>query len=88
MDGEFSAAASAEYGFRIPLTFRPNFNRVTGQCNVTIFASVVNATTLHFDRNNVGRPVIVFAAGLRINMNTSDFEKMNAHCSVGKVFEG
>ena len=85
IDGEFGAAASAEYGFLIPLTFRPNFNRVPGQCSVAIFASVVNAATFHFDRNNIGRPVVVFAAGLRIDMNTPDFRKINAHCGMERL---
>jgi hypothetical protein len=88
MDGKFSAAASAENRFLVPFTLWPNLNRVPGQCRVAIFASVVNAATFHFDRNYVGRPVVVFAAGLRIDMNTSNFAKMNVHCNIGKSIEG
>jgi hypothetical protein len=50
-----------------------------GERVVAIFAGIVNAAALHLDRNDVRRAVVVFATGLRIEMDATHFRKSRKH---------
>src|ERR1700722_418974 len=58
------AAGAAEYCLLVPFTLGPDCYRMIGERQVAIFASIVKAATLHLDRNNVSRPVIMLATSL------------------------
>jgi len=46
-----------------------------GEFIVAVFAGIVNSATPHFDRNDVGGTVIVFAPSLRIEIDASNFTR-------------
>jgi len=50
-----------------------------GKGGVAIFASIVNAAAFHLDRNNVSDPVIMFAPGLRIEIDAAHIGKIREH---------
>jgi hypothetical protein len=52
---------------------------VIRQRRVAIFAGIVQTATLHLDRNNIARPVIVFAAGLGVEIDATHFWKIGIH---------
>ena len=84
LNGEFYAAGTAEYRLLVPLPLWPDFDRVIGECGVTIFAGIVDATALHLDRNNVARSVIVLATSLRIKIDAANLGKSRNHCEPRK----
>jgi len=49
------------------------------ECNVTILASIVDATALHLNRNDVSGSVIVLATSLRIKIDAANFWKNRNH---------
>lgn len=55
----------------VPFALGPGLDLVIGEGHVAVFAGVVDATTLHLDRNNVSWSVIVFATGLRIEIDAT-----------------
>jgi hypothetical protein len=71
-DGQFGPARSAKDGFLIPLLLGPNLDRVSRQHHMAVFAGVIKTTTLHFDRHDVRRPVVVIATGLGIDIDPKD----------------
>jgi len=64
--GQFSAAGSAKDCGTAPVVARPDFDRVIGERNMTIFASVINPAAIHLDGDDVSGSMIVFTPGLRI----------------------
>jgi hypothetical protein len=72
-DGEFGAAGSAEDGRLMPFGLRPDLDGMAGKGKVAILASVVVATTLHLNGDDVGGLVVVKTAGLRIEVEAVDF---------------
>jgi hypothetical protein len=71
-DGQFGAARSAKDRFLIPLLLGPNLDRVICQHHMAVFACEIKTTTLHFDRNDVRRLVVVMATGLGIDIDAKD----------------
>jgi hypothetical protein len=61
---EDRAAGAAEYCWVVPFPLGPNFYRMVGKGQVAVFAGIVKAATVHLDRNNVSRAVIMLATGL------------------------
>jgi hypothetical protein len=49
------------------------------QCRVTIFARIVDAAALHFDRDNVGRPVVMPAASLGVEIDAAYIGNVGNH---------
>lgn len=58
---------------------RPHFDRVIGQRVVAVLAGIVDAATLHFDRDDVQRTVIVNTARLRVETNSHDVRASVGH---------
>jgi hypothetical protein len=56
----------------VPFALWPNLYLVIGKRGVAVLAGIVKTTTLHLDRNNVSRSVIVFASGFQIDIYTTD----------------
>lgn len=46
---------------------------------MTILASVVDATTFHFDRNDVQRRAVMSASSLRVEINSAHSGMTNGH---------
>ena len=78
-DGELRTTRPAENRFLVEFSLWPYFDRVIRESGVTIFARVVNAAALHLDRNNVGRPVVMLATGLRIKIEATNIWKSMGH---------
>lgn len=74
-DREFYSTGPAEYCSLVPCILRPCLDLVIGERCVAVLARIIDATALHFDRNNIGWPVIVFAASLGIYTHTEDVWK-------------
>jgi hypothetical protein len=49
-----------------------------GERDVAIFASIVDTTTLHPDGNNVSWAAIMFATGLRVDVNATHIWNMKS----------
>jgi hypothetical protein len=79
LNGEFYTAGAAEDCLLVPLALRPDFDRVIGECGVTILAGIVDATALHPDRNNIAGPVIVLATSLRIKTDAANLGNSRNH---------
>jgi len=63
-NGQRCTAGAAKYRGLVKFTFRPDCDRMIGERQVAVFASIVKAATLHPDGNDVGRPVVMLATGL------------------------
>jgi hypothetical protein len=79
LNTQFCPAGPTKNRFLTPFTLGPDFDRMIGQRSMAIFACVINSATLHLDRNNVSRPVPMFATGLRIHMDPANFWKIRSH---------
>jgi hypothetical protein len=84
MDGQFYATGATEYGSLAPFPLGPHLDLMIGERVMTILASIVDATALHFDRNDVCGAVIVLATGLRIEIDAANFWKSRHHGLRGK----
>ncbi len=82
MDGQLRPAGAAKDCLLVPFVLRPKLYRVLGKRGVAVFAGVVKAATLHLDRNNIRRPMIMFAAGLRVEIDATHLRKNGEHCTV------
>ena len=78
-DRQFGSAGAAKDCFLIPFNFWPDLDRVIGESGMAIFACVVNAAALHLDRDNVGKPVIVPATGLCVEVHAAHIGKTRSH---------
>ena len=78
-DRQLYTAGAAEYCFLAPFILWPDLNPMVGECCVAILTRIVDATTLHLDRNNVGWPVIVFATGVRVSIDAAHIWKIGSH---------
>ena len=81
MDCQLGATGPAEYRFLVPFPRRPNLDLMIGKRGMTIFAGIVSATALHLDRDNVGRPPIVLAPSLGVDIDATNFWKNRNHCA-------
>jgi hypothetical protein len=79
LNAQFRPAGPAKNRFLTPFILRPDFDGMIGQRSMAILACVINSATLHLDRNDVSRPVPMFATGLRIQMNPAHFWKIRSH---------
>jgi hypothetical protein len=70
-NAKFCTAASAQHGGLIPIAFGPHLYWMASQCVMAILAGVVDAATLHLDRNDVLRLAVVSAASLRIEADSA-----------------
>ncbi len=70
-DRHLRLAGAAQNCLLVPFCGRPDFNRMARQFVVTILAGVVLPATLHPDRDDVSRPVIVGATRLRIEIDAA-----------------
>ena len=70
-DAQLRAAPAAKNRFLLPLTPRPDFDRVPRPRFMAILARVEFAAALHLDRDNVRRPVIMRATGLPVEVHTA-----------------
>jgi len=61
LDAHFISTGAAEHGKLSPFGLRPNFDRMVCQLIVAILAGIVDAATLHFDRDDVEVGSIVSA---------------------------
>jgi len=52
---------------------------MVGKGQVAVFASIVKAATVHLDRNNVSRAVIMLATGLRIEIYAMHVRQSEDH---------
>lgn len=71
MDGHLSPAASAKNCFLFPLGSWPDHDRMIRQRRVAIFTGIVEAAALHLDRDNVSGSMIMFAAGLGVDVDAA-----------------
>ncbi len=78
-DGEFGAAGAAENGWREPFGLRPRDEGVIAEGVVAVFAGVVSGAAFHFDGDDVGRAMVVEAAGLGIEVEAADFWNVCRH---------
>lgn len=67
-NGQDCAAGAAKHSWLLPFALWPDCYRMIGERLVAVLASVVQAATFHLDGDNVRRPVIVRATGLRIEI--------------------
>jgi|ERR1700723_3762416 len=72
-------AGAAEYSLLVPFIFRPDCYRMIGKCLVAILAGIVQAATFHLDGDDVGRSVIVFTTGLRVEIYTTHARRSQRH---------
>lgn len=79
VDGQLCATGPAEYCLLVPFILWPDLDLVIGERGVAICARIVDATALHLDRNNVGWSVIMFATGLRIEIDATHIWKISNH---------
>lgn len=71
-DGQLFSAGAAQHGRLVPLTAGPNLNRMARERFMTVFASIVKATTSHFDCDDVQGGVVMGAARLAIQIDSAD----------------
>jgi len=67
-DGQLGSTRATDHSILVPFDLRPQFNIVASQRIVTILASVVRPTALHFDRDNIQLAVVMAAARFRIEI--------------------
>jgi hypothetical protein len=79
MDGQLYTAGATKYGSLAPFRREPDFDLMISKRVMTILASIVDATALHFDRINVSGSVIVLATGLWIEIDATNFWKSRHH---------
>ncbi len=58
-NGELVTAPAAEDGWRVPLRWGPEFDRVVGQGSVAVFARIVGGAAFHFDGDDVSGAVVM-----------------------------
>ena len=68
---QLRAAGPAKYRLLLPFALRPHLDGVVRERLVAILARVIHAATLHLDRDNVRRPVVMLAACLRIQLDAA-----------------
>jgi hypothetical protein len=78
-DGEFGAAGSAEDGRLVPFGLRPELDGMAGESQVAILAGVIEPAAIHLDGDDVGRAVVVEAAGLGIEVEAADLWSFWGH---------
>jgi len=76
---QLGTAGAAENGLVVPFGLRPKFDGVIGEGLVAIFAGVVGGAAFHFDGDDVGRAVVMEAAGLGIEIETANFRDERGH---------
>jgi hypothetical protein len=69
-DREFRPASAAQNSSLVPLSLRPDFKRVAGQCVMTVLARKVDTATLHLDRDDIHWLAVMRAAGLSVKTNS------------------
>jgi hypothetical protein len=79
VNGQFCATGATEHGSLVPFPLGPDLDLMIGERLMTILAGIVDATTLHFDRDNVGGSVIVLTTGLRIKIDATNLWKSRNH---------
>jgi len=79
VDRQFRTTGTAKYCLLVPLTLPPDLDLVIGERGVAICARIVNTAAPHLDRNNVIWSVIMFATGLRIEIDTAHTWKTWSH---------
>ena len=79
VDGQLYATSATKYGSLAPFLFGPYLERMIGERIMTILASIVDATALHLDRDDVGAAVIVRATGMPIEIDATNFWKSGRH---------
>jgi hypothetical protein len=82
---QLRAASAAKYRPLLPLALRPHLDRMSGERLMTFLARIINAAALHPDRDDVRRPVIVLAAGLRIEIDFAHIQWFRNHCAPGRI---
>jgi len=73
LDGQLSAATTTEDRLLGPFPLRPDLARMIRQRRMAVFARVIKAAAAHLDGDDIGRPVIMPASRLRIEIQTADF---------------
>jgi hypothetical protein len=79
VDCQPGTAGAAKYCLLVPFAHRPDLDCVIGECGVAVVTRIVNATAFHLDRHNVGRPVVMFAAGFRTKIYAAHCWKIRNH---------
>jgi hypothetical protein len=79
MNGQRCPAGATKYGSFAPFRLGPYLDRMIGERVMTILASIVDATALHLDRDDVSGSVIVLATGLPIKIDAMNFWKNRHH---------
>ena len=79
-NGQDRTAGAAENCWLVPFPLRPDFYRMIGKRLVAIFAGIVSTATFHLDRDDIGRPVIVLATSLRIEIYALYVLNPRDHC--------
>jgi len=64
-----------------PFAIGPDLDRMTGEGLVAILAGVVHAAALHLNRDDVGGPVIMLAARLRVEIDATNLGKIRNDCA-------
>jgi hypothetical protein len=75
------AAGAAKNRLLIPFALQPHSDFVVGEGRVAILARVVDAATLHLDRDYVERPAIVLATSLRVEIYSTHLSNGWDHCA-------
>ena len=84
MDGQLHATGATKNGWLAPFPLGPDLDLMISERAMTILASIVDATALHLDRDDVSGSVIVLATGLRIEIDAANFWKSRQHGLRGK----
>ena len=70
-NGQFRSASPAQDRRLVPFAAWPYFDCVAGQCVVAVLAGVVGAATLHLDRDDIYRLVVVSTTSLWIEIDSA-----------------
>jgi len=81
VNGKHCAAGAAKNRLLIPFVLRPDCDFVIGKRRVAILARVINAATLHLDRDNVEGAAIVLATSLRVEIDSTHLSNGWDHCA-------
>ena len=82
LNGHFTSASTAEHRWLGPFHLRPDLNRVTGQCLVTLLAGEIDTAALHLDGNHIESGPIVSAPSLCIQIDSANLWARELHGSI------